>query len=372
MLHSERNTLRRGFLLSVLMTSLLAFFPAYGNQLRVCQYGCEFSTIQAAVAEAQPGDTVYIEADSYEENLTLDEGVHLVGDRGGKVILRPDREGRPLITVFPSEREVSIRGLTISGSAGGAHDREKGIFPDGIAVRGGAKIEVRDVILVGNEGCGIRAFEGSVVMIASSSISSNGRGCCFLDESRGSIDDSRISGNGIFLEGLANLTVTDSTLSNHNQVGLMLTGSSEVRISGSKIGTSETGIFLTEESSLRLIGSKVADAGDGIRVDDNGVVEVNESEFSDCTSGIDARDGGKVSVVRTRISQNDHGISLFDTAELSLRDPRIAYNDIGIRADTRSNVTVSGCGVKFFNNFQKDARGLDPPVLEQIQDRCRD
>jgi nitrous oxidase accessory protein NosD len=73
------------------------------------------STIAAAVAEAEDGDTVVIMPGEYTENLLIDKDIVLIGggDRDS-IVLRPADPEQPIVTIDGADAEV--RGFTITGA----------------------------------------------------------------------------------------------------------------------------------------------------------------------------------------------------------------------------------------------------------------
>jgi len=340
------------------------------TQRVVCKIGCEYSTIGAAIGSAEPGDEIIIEQGTYEENLEIDINLTLSGTDRGKVTIKSNMDGRPTIAVGPQDIEVAVRKLTVTGSRGVPADPEAKEFPDGLLVRGGARLTLSDLIISGNEACGVRLTSDSTLKTASSSFSYNGNACCGTDRSRIDIRDTRISGNGIVLSDSSSGHIIDSTISNHNNRGLVLEDKSSVTVRNGKVGTCETCIQLIDNSYIRIVNSKVEEAGDGIKLLDISTAEIIGSEVAGSTSGIDMQDKTRVEVRDSRITKNDHGVSLFGLSELHLENSRIAYNDIGLRANPGSAVKVSGCGVRFYNNFEDHTRGLAKRIEESLQDRC--
>ena len=343
---------------------------ASSTQRIVCKIGCEYSTIGGAIGSAEPGDEIIIEQGTYEENLEIDINLTLSGTDRGKVTIKSNKDGRPTIAVGPQDIEVSVRKLTVTGSRGVPADSEAKEFPDGLLVRGGARLTLSGLIISGNEACGVRLTADSTLETVSSSFSYNGNACCGTDRSRIDIKDTRISGNGIVLSDSSSGHIMDSTISNHNDRGLVLEDESSVTVRNGKVGTCETCIQLIDNSSIRIVNSKVEEAGDGIKLLDISTAEIIGSEVAGSTSGIDMQDKTRVEVRNSRITKNDHGVSLFGLSELHLENCRIAYNDIGLRANPGSAVKVSGCGVKFYNNFEGHTRGLEKRIEERLQDRC--
>jgi hypothetical protein len=84
--------------------------------LTVCPSGCTFSQIAPALAAANNGDTIAIDAGTYDGGFTADVSVKLIGAGPGRTIISG---GGPVITIgqifAASEPTVSIDGVTITG-----------------------------------------------------------------------------------------------------------------------------------------------------------------------------------------------------------------------------------------------------------------
>jgi nitrous oxidase accessory protein NosD len=60
--------------------------PAWAAPKTVCPKNCQFSSIQAAINAASPGDTITIAAGKYYENVVVSQSVTLQGSGDGTVI----------------------------------------------------------------------------------------------------------------------------------------------------------------------------------------------------------------------------------------------------------------------------------------------
>ncbi|MBS3788781.1 right-handed parallel beta-helix repeat-containing protein [Candidatus Bipolaricaulota bacterium] len=358
------------FGLTLLTTIFFSGFFVQAARLQVCRVGCDYTSIFAAVEAAAPGDRLTIEAGRYSENVTIDKNITLVGTKRGQVVIKPAREGRPILTIEGSELEVTLKGLTVSSASGAPVDREGNLYPDGISIQKDVRLNLVNVTIMDNEECGLRVTGNSEVDISGSSLARNGKAGCLNGDSSLLVEDTRISGNGLVLSETATVAINDSTISNHRSFGLKLKDSSKGEIKTSKIGTCNTCILLSDESFLELIDSTVSDAADGVRLMKNSRAYITDTEFTDCTSGLDLRENSYISLSDSRITSNDHGIALFGNSKLEIENCRVAYNDIGIRANPGSEVQVSGCGVRFYINSEGDTVGLEKTITERLQDRC--
>ena len=180
--------------------------------------GAEFASIGDALAAASAGDTVRIGAGRYREQVHLEEGVTLLGDPGGEVVVSPPadgsaglsavviedlRSGRVAdLTVAPAEGApievgVEIRGATVSIE----HVTVRGARRAGIAIEGAATPTVIGCTLRDNEGPGVRVATGVRARLAFNRIDDNGRaahapGVELAPGARAALEGNVITGNG--------------------------------------------------------------------------------------------------------------------------------------------------------------------------------
>jgi len=129
------------FLTTLLVGAALAVgpvTPASGDTLRVGVSG-GFSTITAAIAAANPGDTVLVAPGEYPENLVIEKTVVLVGQGSPHVIGTGEGD---VIEIRADDVELS--GFTISGSGSRMMSSNAGINILG------ARARIRDNLVVDN------------------------------------------------------------------------------------------------------------------------------------------------------------------------------------------------------------------------------
>ena len=75
-----------------------------------------YKTIQEAVNAANPGDTIYVKAGIYYENITVDKPISLIGENNTTTIIDGNHTG---IRITVTADNVRIQGFTVrNGEAG--------------------------------------------------------------------------------------------------------------------------------------------------------------------------------------------------------------------------------------------------------------
>ncbi|MBU0595922.1 CHAT domain-containing protein [Candidatus Bipolaricaulota bacterium] len=141
----------RKALLLLSAAPLLASIVVYADTLHVPE---DYPTIQAAIDAAQPGDTVYIAAGTYRENLTIEKALRLSGAGRTSVRIEAGDGEAAVIEVRLEIGDVMVENVSVAG----------GVV--GLQVNAGseATVDVRQTLAVANKD-GIAAFgSGAVIM----------------------------------------------------------------------------------------------------------------------------------------------------------------------------------------------------------------
>ena len=203
-----------------------------------------YSTIQAGIDAASSGDTVYVEAGTYVENITLKSGVRVMGEGADVTKINGNDTGRA-VTCIDCSNITRLNGFTITGGdadlAGGMYNLNSTavikncIFKSNTANNGGGVInENASVTIIGctftnnssDWGGGILNRDGSEVTISDCTITentstTNGGGIRNMGGSVVTITNCTIKENlttedyagGVYCANRANVTITDCTLS---------------------------------------------------------------------------------------------------------------------------------------------------------------
>ena len=118
----------------------VAVLPLHGDTLVVAPQGGDFTSIQAAIDAANPGDQVWVRCGTYYENVTMKDGVHLRGDNPRCAIVDADFDG-DVITIPAVTQPTTIEGLRIRHG-----DQNIGSLGAGIVVGAGSPVITRNII----------------------------------------------------------------------------------------------------------------------------------------------------------------------------------------------------------------------------------
>ncbi|NKQ36811.1 MAG: hypothetical protein HF973_14505 [Chloroflexi bacterium] len=153
-------------------------------------------SIQAAIDNAQPGDTILIQPGLYTESLTLSTAVSLTGSHSQTTIIQAEAGQRVLtVTGTAVDHTVIISGLTL---ANGASTGNGG----GILLANGAAPTLQHLIVQNNQaagGGGLHVTADSALLLSHSTISGNNTG-----------------GNGGGLWALGPATISQTQFINNN------------------------------------------------------------------------------------------------------------------------------------------------------------
>ena len=346
-----------------------------------------YTSIQAAIDDANPGDTVFVYAGTYQETVTIDKTLTLVGENRDTTIIK-DFTSWTLISVqadwvnitgFSVVGELSLpdahgidlwhsRNCTISNNSFlrnwhglSLHYSSNTMIANNTFVENmyGLQLSfsddnrIYDNRIWSNHGTGTYIHASANVTISRNNISSNGGGLYMDDTTYDIIKANTFHGDGIYLRGRSvshfntHMITTDNTVNGRpihyyrdcrglnvdgTQLGqLIIANCTDVNVSNLHIYGTDVGIELGYVSGATISGNNVSTNGQGIGL-----------WFSE----------------RTTIADNDlwgngGGIIQYYSRDITLRENRIFTNSTiycgcGIHPFRSTNVsiisnTISGC-----------------------------
>jgi len=178
-----------------------------------------YSTIQGAVDAACAGDTVFVRNGIYNEHVTINKELSLVGEDKNNTTIDGDGSGRCIYipTDFRNPHDVTISGFTVQNG-------EYGIYIDTIA---SSKITVEDNIIKSNEcGIDIERSHSPFIILKNTYVHSNTKeGIRLFKSCNTIISKNTVDSNykGIHLDSSCKwCDIHDNTVSNNEDCGLEL------------------------------------------------------------------------------------------------------------------------------------------------------
>jgi len=315
----------RGIALATVMALSAGLFGV-AKQLIVSKEGLgAYRSVQAALNQAQSGDTVLVNPGVYEETVEFKNGVTVIGSGAEHTIIR---YGYGFDEVLHAQNIVSGRiervtlermasvldapvvllesaALTFSECVitGG---RPEGVRVVGLSAR--AVFEACDV--AGNEVNGILCEAGAVVRIVGGTVRDNGVAGVVGIDSTLEVTGTSFGGNGhaaIVLEGSARAGLNAATIGSHAawgvdasdgvvleltdcrfidnvSGGLRLRGSATARVVGSVFVGGEVGVDAGGLTAAAILGGTIREAAAaGLRASESATVYAERVEIVDCT-----------------------------------------------------------------------------------------
>lgn len=266
---SDRWTFVFSTLVFVLVVAVS--LPVAAETLVVARTGAQFSSIQAAIDSADPGDTVQVREGTYKENLSVDKDLTLKGVGPSKVKIDGQKEGYPVLYVGPSEVEVTVKDLTLQGSEGAwvsCEEYEKGLCPDGLAAVGDSELSVKGATISGNAKAGLWLRNSAQATVKNSEIKENKTGILLRNSAQATVDNSEITGNrdiGIGLDGSAQVTVYNSDIKDNGD-GIGVGGSAQATVKNSEITGNGHGIALLSSAQVTVQNNSIRENNAGIEI----------------------------------------------------------------------------------------------------------
>jgi len=196
-------------------------------------------SIQSAINAANPGDTIYVHAGTYNENLTIkNKNLTLIGDGASVTII--DGSGSADNVIEVDGVVVNISGFTIRNGGN-----------NGIYYRNGASGTISNNIITGNTNKGIHVF-GSSVTVAHNTIANN-------------------NAEGIYLYNCTNCVIDGNVIHDNDVIhaGILLNSCTTIEVANNNIYNEAYGIFLWDSDNNTLYNNSIHDNGHGIWIDGN-------------------------------------------------------------------------------------------------------
>ena len=184
----------------------------------------DYPTIQAAISAASPGDTVYVRAGTYYENVTIDKSLTLQGEDRSTTIIDGTKTGD---VIYVTASNVTISGFKVINGECGINTPWTDLSLN--------HLTIRDLIITSNgRNVGPLHYRGGIVIIKEYTtvnayhiiedciISDNDTGIIAYRFSKGIIRNCELFGNGwaMNIRYTSDVLIADNEL-HHNLAGVM-------------------------------------------------------------------------------------------------------------------------------------------------------
>jgi hypothetical protein len=321
-------------LLGSALVLLAGAAPASASTLSVCQRGCAYTQVAAAVAAASSGDTVSVGPGTYLGGFTIDQNLSLNGAGAQRTIIRG---GGSVLTIgsygATTEPTVAISGVTITGGVARSSPvsvpfvGEAGVIAEGGGVEippnadftGGATVTISNSVITGNRAAPLYTLPigppcpGNVP-------------CPYAEADGGGIDS------------WGTLTLVNTTVSN-NRVG-SASGLSTIA-SDADGGAIVNNLGPLTISNSRISGNEASASAPNGRFADSGAVQVA---------------GGTLMMTDSTVTDNIASLTASEPSSVDANNGSIAiaggiHIEGGVTAATISNTIISGNSASMTNNL---------------------
>ena len=299
----------------------------------------DFTSIQAAIDNALPGDTILIFPGVYEENVKVNVANLTLTSKSGSsedIIIKAANRQDDIFYVIADG--VTIRGLNIVGPV----DSQNA----GIRLNGVKYCNIENNQLSYNyidPMLNIPNSATSLTLINSNS--DTGFGIRLDSSSSNILNNNTVSGKGtsIFLRKSTENTLIDNSISSSNY-GIWVDSSSNNKLDGNNLSNNKIGVYL-KVSGGNILNNNTASGStsSGINLWDSVGNMLSNSTASKNSVSIVLRNSSSNLINNNVVSDSDYGIWLYSSSNNNkLNDNRAQNNRIGIYTKASSGNVLTG------------------------------
>ncbi len=323
-----------------------------------------YTTIQSAIDDASPGDTVFVYSGTYEEDISISKKVTLVGEDRDKTIITSATAGHVIEIIAGN---TVVEGFTVTGSASGAAiglrasnctimnnnltDNDDGIFMDAAHNN-----KILNNTIANTDG--IWAYNSNGNTFSNNNITDNYYGILLMNGDGNIVANNFIFLNfkrGIYITSSFNSYITNNTIfSNSHEPGIHIRGAFNTSLS--KNSLTDDGIYLDGSMpghwSTSLIDTSNTVNGRPVifwkNVDGGSVPEAGQVILYDCTG---------VTVENQNLSHGSVGVHLVFSPGTTIANNNVSFNDKAGVLVYKSNSNLIHNNSAFYSGIQGTTTG---------------
>ena len=298
--------------------------PVNAKAAEICVGSGGISSIEDALEQAKEGDTIFVPAGLYKEQISVEiDGVTIKGEDGTILEgtgINPTEDNDSMISVSASDvviENIEIRGFTLKKAS-------EDIAPKGIYIDEGSENVKIDGCKIHDMGCKY----------------SNG-------------DDTDYNAHGILVDGGLKAATKDITITNCEVYGLRLGNSEAVVVNGNVDGfkISKNKIHDCDNIAIDAIGfeESTKDLNDRARageISDNviyNITSTNNVTYDDpCAGGIYIDGGTDITVCDNYVENCDIGIEIASEHKGTVVDDIRVYNNTLVNNNNQAGISLGG------------------------------
>ena len=214
-----------------------------------------YTMIQAAIDDANPGDTIFVFNGTYDERLVISRSISLVGEGRNTTTIEAGGAGTP---IYISTSHVNVTGFSLTGG-------ESDSWEAGIVLDGSRNCHVHNNTISLNNGYGVALYFSTGNVVEGNNISSNGwEGVKLYESSNNIIAANFMLSNG--WEGVLALWSPNNTIANNiiqnNTAGVHVNESPNNTVAYNYLSDNDYGIYVDTSSGNTIYHNNFVDNGE--------------------------------------------------------------------------------------------------------------
>jgi len=297
-------------------------------------------SIQDAIDSASPGDTIQVENGTYEEVITVDKSLQIIGSGD---------------TTLDGSSFFSEDGVSIDASDVTLVDLKVTSYDTGIISQtNSGSVHLNDVEIIDNGGKGLD-IDSQSVYIENSRINQNSGSGVEINGANITIQDTvtnsngALDGNGIKISASEKITLENVESTDNANDGITTLGSATISVEGVVADdNSDDGLEL-EASNVTIQDSRTWNngglSGHGFKVSNADPVNVsNISSINNADDGLTIENAGSVNIQNVTTDENtDHGVEIDGTV--------ITVNYVSATRNSDSGLQLDGTDISIRNSL---------------------